>query len=137
MQKKPIYRIMIADDDFDDLEFVAFLFESHSQFELVDSITCGSDIINHINAMTNPPDVLLTDHLMPIISGADAVRHILKNKSAPKMEIFLFSSVEQPALEKEFKNRENVTFIKKPKTLTEYNDLPNVIIDKLNYSSQF
>lgn len=128
------FRIFLADDDFDDLEFFRFLFDGHPDFEIVGTVSCGSDIINHINAMDNHsyPDILLTDYMMPIISGTDAVRHLLKNKTAPEMEIFIITGNDNPALRAEFEQVDRVSFLKKPQTLVDYNDLPNDILQKLH-----
>lgn len=132
MQTTNIFRILIADDDFEDLEFFRFLFENHPNFHIVDTLSCGSDIINLINRLPEPPDILLTDQLMPIITGTDAVKHLIKNKVATNMDVFIISGSDNPRLREEFSPHEHVRFLLKPKTLVEYNDLPDQILKQLN-----
>ena len=132
METFPTFKILIADDDFEDLDFFKFLFERHPNFEIIGTVSSGADIINTINNGSFVPDILLTDQVMPIITGAEAVRHLIKNKMSPQMDIFIISGVDHDAVELEFCNNKKVSFLKKPRTLIDYNELPEVILKKLN-----
>lgn len=132
MNQDNLYTILIADDDFEDLEFFRFLFSNHPNFEIIQCLSNGADIINIINNSPKPPDILLTDEMMPIITGTQAVRHILSHKMAINMEVFLISGINNPASKEEFKKYEHINFFKKPRSLVDYNDLPNEILKRMN-----
>ncbi|NMH26971.1 response regulator [Flavobacterium silvaticum] len=131
------FTILIADDDFEDLEFFRFLFSHHPNFEIIRCISNGADIINVINNSPKPPDILLTDEVMPIITGTQAVRHLLSHKMAAEMKVFIISGIENPASKLEFEKHEHINFLKKPRTLVDYNDLPNEILKKMDTENVF
>ncbi len=130
MKNTPL-KILIADDDPDDLEYLKFLFQNHKSFEIIDCLSTGKQILDEILEKGNVPDVLITDMYMPLLTGAEAVQELLE-KNAASMEIFIISTTINRTEEDKFGSNKNIKFLEKPVTLPQINDLPEIILEKLN-----
>lgn len=124
-------KIMIVDDDQDDRELLQFLFNKNEKFEIVAIFDNAVTLLEEITIKKNIPDILLMDLYMPVISGHEALAHLIKNNSAPKMATFIISGGSNPLTNQEQLDTNQVCFLKKPNTLEDKNDLPGVILERL------
>ncbi|MFY0481418.1 response regulator [Flavobacterium sp. PLA-1-15] len=125
---KPL-KIIIADDDTDDLQYLNFLFKNHKGFEIIGCLTSGKSVLDTIEHSGNVPDVLLVDMHMPIMTGSEVANILLDDSTFSNMAIFIISGVINRTEEERLKGR--VHFLEKPTTLVQITDLPEVILEKM------
>ena len=132
MEKNYPFKIIIADDDYDDRETLGFLFNNNEMFEQLACFDNGQDVLDEILENGNVPDLLLIDRHMPFVSGLDLIEALQQqDKTAHIVHFVISTAIDQVAQEKYIGNK-RVFFLKKPATLTEINDLPGVILECLN-----
>ena len=125
---KPL-KIIIADDDTDDLQYLNFLFKNHKRFEIIGCLTSGKSVLDTIEHSGNVPDVLLVDMHMPIMTGSEVANILLDDSTFSNMAIFIISGVINRTEEERLQGR--VHFLEKPTTLVQITDLPEVILEKM------
>jgi len=125
-------RIIIADDDPDDLEYMKFLFESHKNFEIIGCHKSGLETLETLNGLDHAPDLLLIDMYMPILTGTEVVENLIAKDIAQSMHIFIISTTINPNEQEKFQDNPKIEFLEKPLTLVQINDLPGIILEKLN-----
>jgi CheY-like chemotaxis protein len=130
MESKPL-TIMIADDDEDDRELLKYLFIHNEKFELIGCFDSGIEVVREIMVEKNIPDILLIDMYMPLLTGSEVVKRLTENDMAPNMHKFVISTQINSIEQHKYLDNPTVTFIKKPITLVEINDLPGIILDSL------
>jgi len=124
------FKILLADDDTDDLQYMKFLFKNHKGFEVLDCLTSGKEVLENITRFPEPPHILLIDMYMPLITGADVARTLLEAGTYPGMAIFIISTTINKMEEEKFSGR--VHFLQKPLTLVQINDFPEMILERMN-----
>lgn len=129
---KPL-KIVVADDDPDDRDFLRFLFRKNEHFELSGCFSSPAEVIDEIVNKSNIPDVLLLDMYMPLMTGAEVLSEILERNAAPKLFTFIISGTINVAEKEKFSSNPNVKFLLKPTTLEQINDLPGIILENLNH----
>lgn len=77
-------RVLLADDHRAMRQRVQTMLEP--EFEVVDAVENGQALVDAADKLK--PDVLVVDISMPVLSGIDAVRQIMKSGSHPKV-VFL------------------------------------------------
>lgn len=122
-------KIMIADDDVDDRELLKFLFDGNAGFEQVGCFDNGITVLNEILVEKNIPDVVLIDMNMPILTGMEVVANLCDAETRVELIVFIISTGE---VEKgNYCGHIPVFFLKKPVSLQEINDLPGLLLEKL------
>ena len=129
---KPL-TIMIADDDFDDRELLKFLFNQNEKFEILGCFNLGTEVIDEIITKKNIPDILLIDMYMPMISGTEVIMQLEESGLVKDTTKFIISTTINTTEEEKLINNPSVKFLKKPVTLVEINDLPEIILEHLNH----
>ena len=130
MEAKKRFKIIIADDDTDDLQYLKFLFKNHKAFEIIGCLTSGKAVLEAIEQSGEAPDVLLVDMYMPVMTGSEVVRNLLQHQQYENMAFFIISGSINHAEEERFKGR--VHFLEKPSTLVQINDLPELLLEKMD-----
>ena len=62
------FKIMIADDDYEDREFLKFLFDKNEKFEIIGCFNSATEVIEEIMVHNNIPDILMMDLHMLLTS---------------------------------------------------------------------
>lgn len=130
MGQTPALKIIIADDDSDDLEYLRFLFDKHDSFEIVKTVNSAFDVIDTIENEIIP-DLLLTDFYMPMMTGSELTHYLNERGVAPNMHIFIISTVINEAHQQKFSDNPKVHFLMKPSNLLEINNVPGTILEKI------
>ncbi|WP_298155003.1 response regulator [Flavobacterium sp.] len=130
---KPI-KILLADDDPDDLEFLTFLFNSNESFEITDSLYSGTQVFKSIAEAK--PDVLVIDMYMPMMTGAEVVDRLVQDETLSTLNIFILSTTINMQEQQKYQDNPNIRFLLKPSSLTELNDLPGILLEKLNLDNK-
>ena len=133
MERKKTLKIMLADDDQDDRDFMKFLFDQNSKFEIVGTYAAAEEVLLEIAKNGNVPDVLMIDLYMPFMTGTELLAYLIRKNLATGMYTFIISNLINDDEEKKFLGNPNVKFLKKPVSLKEMNDLPGIILECLNY----
>ncbi|WP_026705909.1 response regulator transcription factor [Flavobacterium soli] len=120
---KPI-RILIADDDLDEIELLKMAFDKHPDFEVVACLNSGQEIIDAVKKSNILPDVVFTDLYMPVLSGLEAAEILRMEKQNAKMEIIIFSTTLNPSIKEKASHLGITGTLLKPNLLEEYEALP-------------
>ena len=126
------FTIFIADDDEDDREILKFLFNQNESFEVLQCFDSGIEVVKEIMIKKNIPDLLLIDMYMPILTGTEVLKKIIESGFAPNMHQFVISTQINFLEQSKYLNHPTVTFLKKPTSLAEINDLPGIILESLH-----
>ena len=87
-------KILIADDDLDDLELLEEALIEAKPNSTIDKATGGKAAINFLNTYTdsNLPDLIILDYNMPDATGSEILAHIRKQKRYDKVPRVIFST---------------------------------------------
>jgi CheY-like chemotaxis protein len=104
-------RVLLADDDFAVLEITKLVLE-HEGFS-VETATNGEDAL--AMAQSEPPDIVVTDFMMPLMNGAELARRMRASPSLATIPIIMVSATS--ADEVGSMHDLGVIFVPKPVTL--------------------
>lgn len=130
MELYPPLKIVIADDDADDREFLRFLFQKNDRFEIVGCYDSGEAVIDQVNK-GNVPDILLLDMYMPKMTGAEVLTQLIEEGKSHHLFVFVISTTINESQEEKFSHHPKVKFLAKPTTLAQLNDLPGALLECL------
>lgn len=130
MKTNQTLRILIADDDKDDLDYFKFLFEKHESFEVQKLVNSAHDVIETIEN-ESAPDVLLTDFYMPLMTGAELTQYLVERNVAPQTNICIISTVVNEVEKQRFQDNPRIHFLLKPVNLAQMNNIPGLILQKM------
>ncbi len=122
------YTLWIIDDDNDDLEFLKFLFERNPDFSLTGLYESAPQAICDL-IDNEPPDIILTDLYMPIMSGAELCVKIFSENLLPGGHIFVISGIKNKPIEKTLSKYKQIHFLEKPVDLSHINNVPAKILE--------
>ena len=131
---KPL-TIIIADDDEDDREALMSLFGHNEKFEVIECFESGIDAIKEIMVKKTIPDILIIDMYMPMLTGAEVVQKLIDSNTAPKMHKFILSTTINSTEQNKYSDNTTVKFIKKPSSVAELNNIPNIILEQIDYQN--
>lgn len=123
--------IIIAEDDLDDGELMFESFNKHPQFEKVEWVRNGMELLTLLNNSGPKPDVILTDINMPIMGGIEVLEEICADETLNRIPTFVYSSTRNPLYEKKCVDLGTKGFLIKPMSLQEFEDIPDKIIEVL------
>ena len=104
-------RILVVDDDFAVLEITKVVLE-HEGFS-VSTASNGEDAL--AMAMSEPPDVVVTDFMMPLMNGAELARQMRASPSLAPIPIVMVSATS--AAEVGSIDGLRISFLPKPVTI--------------------
>lgn len=103
---------IIADDETCLREYYALLLESNG-YEVLAQVSTGKDAIQECLAFKDRNPLLLTDNMMPLMRGEDAIRFL--KKTDPQQKVIFSSGTFSPELVEEM-HTHGVICIPKPLT---------------------
>lgn len=121
------YRILLADDDFDEIELLKTAFEKSPRFEIVGCVNNGQEIIEAIEKSKLRPDVLFTDMYMPVLNGLEATEILRMNAENDGMSVILFSATINPLIIEKASLLRIVGTLTKPFIMEGYEGLPDKV----------
>jgi CheY-like chemotaxis protein len=115
-------RILIADDDADDLElFTEAITKMHSETE-VKTFLSGTAALRHLELCPDEelPHFIVLDYNIPDINGSEILNQILYSRKVQHIPVFIWSTSNSPHLRNECLGRGAKAFFVKPVL---YNDM--------------
>lgn len=134
MNQHPI-RILLADDDEDDVFFFKDAFLEIKIKTEVNSVKDGVALMEYLNSPNNPvPHVLFLDLNMPKKNGIDCLKEIKQNLRLKDIAIVIYStSASDEDIEETFVQGANV-YLKKP---SNFNTLKKVLSQVISINWQY
>lgn len=119
----PPFRILIADDDTDDVQLTKDCFIENELPVLINEVYDGQILMEHLQADTkNLPQLILLDLNMPRKGGLEALEEIKNDEILRKIPVVIFSTSEADKdIERAYELGASC-FISKPNTLEEWCD---------------
>lgn len=117
------FKIIIADDDIDDLQFTKDCFIENELPVQINEAYDGQVLMEHLKADTkNLPQLILLDLNMPRKSGLEALEEIKKDNTLRRIPVVVFSTSTAPKdIEKAYELGASC-YITKPNSLDEWCD---------------
>lgn len=131
MQKQKPFSIIIADDDFDEIDLLRTAFEKNPNFEIIDCVNNGQEIIDAIKKNKKRPDVLLTDMYMPILNGLEATEILRMDEDNAAISIIIFSTTLNPSITEKASHLGIAGTLLKPFMMDDYDGLPIKVAEML------
>ena len=132
MQQKNPLRIIIADDDFDEIDLLKDAFEKHPNFEIIACVNNGQGIIDAVAKSKSVPDVILTDMYMPIVNGLEATEILRTKEENASIPVIIFSTTINSSITEKASFLGIVGTLIKPFTMENYNTLPDQVAKMLD-----
>lgn len=127
MQQKKPFTIIIADDDFDEIELLKIAFDKHPNFEIIDCVYNGQEIIDTVAKGNQLPDVILTDMYMPILNGLETTEILRMKEENADISIIIFSTSMNPSITEKASYLNITGTLIKPFILDDYESLPDKV----------
>jgi len=132
MQRQNPFSIIIADDDFDEIDLLRIAFEKSPNFEIIDCANNGQEIIDAIEKNKKRPDVILTDMYMPIINGLEATEILRMNEENAAISVIIFSTTINPSITEKASHLGIIGTLIKPFMMDDYEGLPDKVAEMLH-----
>jgi CheY-like chemotaxis protein len=127
--KRPI-RIVVAEDDEDDKQFISDAFNQLKILNNVKFVENGEELIDTLRNNKKLPDLIFLDLNMPVMNGFQSIKIIRKDNNLKKIPIIvLTTSKNEQDILKTYEDGINA-YIVKPFT---FQDLMKVIQETTNY----
>jgi CheY-like chemotaxis protein len=88
----PLHKILIADDDPDDIELLTDAIIRHGFVSKIDTVRDGRQLLTYLYESAEIPDLLILDLRMPCYTGMDCLHLIRVNEKFDDMKIIVYSS---------------------------------------------
>lgn len=129
---RPI-RILVAEDDEDDVSFISDAFKKLKILNNVKFVENGEELLNYLRSTKKKPDIIFLDLNMPIVNGIQALKIIKKDNILKKIPVIaLTTSKNQKDIDLVYRSGISA-YIVKPFT---FQDLLNIIQETTNYYFQ-
>ena len=136
MQIQKPFSIIIADDDFDEIDLLKIAFEKSPDFEIIHCANNGQEIIDAIEKSKKRPDVILTDMYMPILNGLEATEIIRMNEENASISVIIFSTTINPSITEKASYLGIIGTLIKPFMMDDYESLPSKVTEMLNEANR-
>lgn len=131
MQHHKPYSIIIADDDFDEIDLLRAAFEKDSNFEIIDCVNNGQEILDTIEKGKKIPDVVLTDMYMPILNGLETIEILRMKEENSHISVIIFSTTINPSITEKASHLGIIGTLLKPFMFDDYESLPSKVASML------
>ncbi|MDA6072495.1 response regulator [Flavobacterium sp. AC] len=129
MQNLNNLHILIAEDDSDDADIIFEAFTKNTNFEKVNLVTNGEELLNYLKNSSNKiPDVILTDINMPIVDGIEALQEILNTTELKKIPCFVYSTSINPVYKEKCDLLGIKAYLIKPYSIEGFDEIPKSIL---------
>lgn len=122
------FRILIADDDTDDIQLTKDCFDENELHVHVNDVADGQVLLDHLTKMTEVsnlrdlPQLILLDINMPRKSGFEALQELKQNDTLRKIPVVIFSTSKATKdIERAYELGASC-FVSKPNSLEEWCD---------------
>ncbi len=122
------FRILIADDDVDDVQLTKDCFDENKLHILVNEVGDGQYLMDHLKGIIKVPEtkklpqLILLDLNMPRKSGLEALKELKEDERLCRIPVVIFSTSKAPKdIEKAYELGASC-FVNKPNTLEEWCD---------------
>jgi PleD family two-component response regulator len=99
-------RILVADDDSDNLHYLSRVLEQHW---IVESINHGSKALEAVKA--RPPDLVITDVFMPGLNGFELIQELRADPKTKMIPVILLSGADEDETQERVKKAGGVNDI--------------------------
>jgi len=124
-------KILIADDDKDDLFLIKEALEESNLFSDISFVNDGEELLNYLtytrsNQITFP-DVILLDINMPRLNGKQALLFIKKHPHFKNIPVVIFTTSTSKKEEKECYDLGAILYLTKPQSYEALLDMPALV----------
>lgn len=123
--------VLYADDDSDDIQFVADAFYKFSKNVELITVSDGLEALSYLKNLTSNdplPCLIILDINMPRMNGKEALTKIRQMEGFKDIPSILFTTSSQPR-DQDFAKKYNAGFLTKPIDITQMNVIANKFID--------
>lgn len=131
MQQNKPFSIIIADDDFDEVDLLKTAFEKNPNFEIIGCANNGQEIIDLIEKKNKRPDVILTDMYMPILNGLEVTEILRMKEENASISVIIFSTTIHSSISEKASHLGIVGTLIKPFMMDDYDMLPQKVAEML------
>ena len=136
MKSNKIYSVLLADDDSDEIELLVESFENQDRFKIVFVAKNGVEVVDYITENPNTVDIIISDMFMPAMTGLEAVENLISSNLIEETLTVIFSNTVNVENQEKFAATRLLKFYTKPSSITEYNTLPEKLINVFQANSQ-
>lgn len=124
--------VLLADDDFDDLELVKEAFYKSGFQGSIATALNGQLLMDQLHHSAERPDLILLDLNMPLKSGFEALKEIKQDPLLKSIPVMILTASSRKEDELKCFELGCISFWRKPVTMDEYNTLANGVKAFLN-----
>ena len=136
MNTNKTYSVLLADDDSDEIELLVESFEDQDRFKIVFVAKNGVEVVDYITENPNTVDIIISDMFMPAMTGLEALEKLMSSNLVKETLTVIFSNTVNVENQEKFAATRLLKFYTKPSSITEYNRLPEKLINIFEANSQ-
>ena len=123
----PVKKLLLADDDIDDVFFMSELIKQHPGFSLISTAENGAEVISYLQTVikgpSNLPDLIVLDQNMPRMTGLETLNYLKSSQDYAHIPVIIYSTYMNPKLTAECRSSGAVLVASKPESLEGYKKL--------------
>jgi two-component system, response regulator len=123
--------VSVVEDDPDDREFICAALEDTSSNLNIAAYKSGSEFLKYLSATSQPPQLVLTDIRMPVVSGFDVIRAVKSDARHKHIPVVVISTSANPEDMSAAKELGASGYYVKPFSMQEYSNITSKILSDL------
>jgi CheY-like chemotaxis protein len=125
------YRILLADDDADDVELLEYSIHKSAPHAQIHTAENGKVALEYLNGLPEDllPHVIIMDLNMPVMSGFEVLDHICRDTRYEKIPKLILSTSNSPLHMSECNAKGATDYFVKPDNMEALESLANIILD--------
>jgi CheY-like chemotaxis protein len=92
----PVKKLLLADDDVDDVFFISELIKHHPGLSLLSTAENGAEVISYLQTVIQGksalPDVILLDQNMPRMNGLQTLNYLKSSQNYAHIPVVIYST---------------------------------------------
>ena len=131
------HKILIIDDDHDDLDIMREIYHNHARTEpsMISSARSMISYLDGISEEKDLPKVIVTDYFLPGITGAEILKNLKAHSRYQSIDVLVYSTSYLDSLITICEGLGARAFLRKPTTIPEYEDLMNKVLELIEEKS--
>lgn len=125
-------RILLAEDDVDDIEFFSEFLEERNDISLLPSVKNGEELLNILRERDLKPDLIILDHNMPKLNGFQTLTALKDDPDFASIPVVIYSTFANDGLIKNSLACGALAVYNKPSSKTGYQVMMDDLMVKLN-----
>ena len=95
------YRVVVVEDDEDDWDFLKEAFDKVDCMDVVQHYRTSTKLLESLasSSIEQHPDLIVLDHLTPLLNSSETVRQIRTNKNFDHIALVVYSTAVSPSLQ--------------------------------------